>query len=222
MAYKEIPKQYRYGTDTFRGLYCHERTGEGQWTDMLNLTADEAPVMKTRARRMHMKARKGDSEEIKGVGFGEYDTVVLLFYNAANVPETPFKAEVTAGDLHATYTVTETTTTEVGPEHIPEPTFIIQFNGVQQPTTSEALRSAVYNAMLTANKPTCAWAEDVQMMMPGMPVDSAVLDDRLYVATDTGYVISGDKCVYAGSKLRQIVATGRRLYTNTGFLFDVI
>ncbi|MCH5199235.1 MAG: hypothetical protein J1E34_10070, partial [Oscillospiraceae bacterium] len=110
--------QNRYMVSSFGGINVHERINDGQWSDMLNMTADEYPTAKTRAQRMKFENNFNDEK---------------------------------------------------------------------------------YSAMF-----------------PGKPVDAAVVDDKIFIACDTGVVAQGEHIADTGQEVKQIVPFGRDIFISPG------
>lgn len=212
MAYKEIPKQNKGMIQTFRGLNAHERVGDGEWTDMLNMSADEYPVEKTRKRRkiesdtewkiLHAGVA---TQAVKPIGI-DY---IITQYKLENGGAAKIRAYPSGREVTATLGL---------------PQWDSLYNAwyyTAVPMIDVRLIDEIENLYIVQ--------EEVPVdTMDGKPVQSITLEDGILIADDTGkikainYGVTFDGADMDGSGMpfTQMIGFNRKVFTNAGVIAD--
>lgn len=236
--------QSRYMISSFDGLNVHERIGDGQWSDMLNMTADEYPTAKTRGKRIKLgrveeKLFEGDKvffayllkngdwaeslEESDGIEIyysaldndaeferlNAFDTPFYLKINFKRRYE-PGMSEPVEDPKEYKFFVTEKKTYEaergVG--------FVVKRDAFGR--DEEYYEFYYRNSAALVTQGESFEISSVVSMFPGKPVDAAVVDDKIFIACNTGIVAQGENAVDVGQEIKQIVPFGRDLFISPG------
>lgn len=216
MAYNEYVPKNKYMISAFQGINDHEHINSGQWQNALNMTCDEYPAAKTRARRTEITGYRSVSASSRGymdTGYaperGSY--VFALVDNSLTPPETPFrlrfyKSGGSVIELNCTK-VTQTTADNVTVKEL-----ACEF-GFSQPVPYADAKAFVPES--TGN---VEWAQDAQLT--GRAVDAVAYYDDLYLLTDAGRVSCGTNELKITAGTKHLVPYNRGVVTETGIIIN--
>jgi hypothetical protein len=190
----------------FKGINAHERIEDGAFYDMLDLTTDERPVMKTRPRRTYIKCSQALVCNVTGY---QLDYHLIVNVQPEQVPRRTLPAELRAGAAILNVVVLGAETAEYSGGALIK----IEDNQAALQAIDDAILNALTITLIVRD-------DDAVMTCPGTPVSACSMDGELYVGTAEGYIAGAGRIHATGGALKQIVPMGRRICTDGGLVLD--